>query len=129
MFDPNAPLQFDSSSHYRGDIGRKIRAIEDQLNAISERSVFTSDSLTKKSKEIEEIVGSLARTVTALQRDITVLKTELAQMRKEISKAATMAKVGELEGYINMIDPMKFVTKDEVRKMIREEGSRTGREV
>jgi septal ring factor EnvC (AmiA/AmiB activator) len=125
MFDASAPPQL-GSSNYMGDIGRKIRAIEDQLNAISERSVFTADSLTKQVKEVEEVVNAIARTVSGLQKDITVLKTEIAQMRKEISKAATVAKVRELEGYINLIDPMKFVTRDEVRRMIQEETRNRG---
>jgi hypothetical protein len=122
VLDPGPPPQFDPQARIMGDLGRRIRAVEDRMNEISERSVVTADTVNKKTKEMDEVMGTVVRTVSALQKDVNVLKMELAQLRKEISRAATTNKVDELEGYINMIDPMKFVTRDEVKRMIQEAG-------
>jgi predicted nucleic acid-binding Zn-ribbon protein len=122
MFDAGAPPQFDPQLKAMGDLGRKVRTVEDRINELTERMSFTSDSLNKKEKEMEDAIATMLRTVSSLQKDVTVLKTELGQMRKEIQKAAPSDKVAELEGYINMIDPMKFVTRDEVKKLIAQEG-------
>lgn len=119
MFDPSAaPPQFDPQIRAISDLTRKLRIVEDRMGEVAERVTVTTDSLSKKGRELEEAVTTLLRTLSAVQKDVTVIKTELAQVRKEIGRAATTDKVAELEGYISMIDPMKFVTRDEVKRMI-----------
>ncbi|MFH0961925.1 MAG: hypothetical protein V1820_04540 [archaeon] len=118
MIDASTPPQFDPQLRAVTDLNRKMRTVEDRLAEISERVSFSTDSLNKKEKEIEDALTAILRTVSVLQKEVTVIKTEIIQMRKEVSRAATTDKVAELEGYISMIDPMKFVTRDEVKKMI-----------
>jgi len=120
MIDASAP-QFDPQMRAVSDLSRKMRSVEDRLAELSERVAFSIDSLNKKEKEVEDALTAVLRTTSALQKDVTIIKTEIAHMRKEVSRAATTEKVGEIEGYLSLIDPMKFVTRDEVKKMIKGE--------
>lgn len=102
------------------DLTRRLRAVEDRLEEIGQKADIVNDTIGKRTQAHEEGIMTALRSVGALQQDMAGLKKEIKEIRRELLRSASVEKVQELEGYISMINPMKFVTHDEVNKMLKD---------
>jgi len=113
------PFQPDAQSTL-ADMSRRLRAVEDRLEDIGQKADIVNDTIGKRTQAHEEGIMTALRTLGTLQQDMTELKKEIKEIRRELLRSASVEKVQELEGYISMINPMKFVTHDEVNKMLKD---------
>lgn len=103
------------------DVGRRLRNVEERLQSVWERTEATAATVAKKTKEHEDVLKELAKAQESVKGELTAIKGELSDIRRELGRFAPSEKLAELEGYLSFIDPMKFVTREEVRKLILEE--------
>ncbi len=100
------------------EMTRRIRNLEDKLSSFEDKLEMVDKSGNMKLDSHENAIVAMVKHVKGLQSESKMVKRELKALRKEVMQAAPIAKIKELEGYINMIDPMKFVTRDEVKHII-----------
>lgn len=105
------------------DINRRLRNVEDRLQSVWERVETTAALVSKKTKEHEDVLAALGRVQESAKGELAAIKTELSGIRRELGRFASAEKVAEIEGYLGFIDPMKFVTREEVRNIINEGSS------
>jgi len=102
------------------ELSRRMRSLEEGLKTLEERTEhFKQDSFNRISK-LEEKEGHTSKGAAVALHDSGVLKDEVKKIRKDMAKLAPLAKVNELDGYLNIIDPMNMMTRTEVMRMIKE---------
>lgn len=104
------------------DASRRLRNVEDRLQSVWERAEATAATVAKKTKEHDNALLGLAKTQESIKSELAAIKKELSGIRRELGRFAGSDKLAEIEAYLSYIDPMKFVTRDEVRKLIKESG-------
>ena len=105
-----------------GELGRRMRTIEDMVSDLSTRVGTMNEHLIKKEKSHDSSVTGAIHIVNALKKEMDDLQNDVREMRRHLSHTALAAKVKEIDSYISMIDPTKFVTRDELDKMLKGKG-------
>lgn len=103
------------------ELSRRIRLLEEGLKTLEERTEnFKQDAFNRISK-LEEREAHTDDVARVAMHDTGVLKDEVKKIRKDMAKLAPLGKVNELEGYLNILDPMNMMTRTEVIKLVKEE--------
>lgn len=103
------------------DLSRRIRMMEETLKSLDERmDNFRKDSFKRISK-LEESGEHTSKAASVALHDSNLLKDEVKKIRKDMAKLAPLSKVNEIDGYLNILDPMNMMTRREVIKLIKEE--------
>lgn len=103
------------------DASRRLSNVEDRLQSVWERAETTAATVAKKTKEHDDVLIRLEKTQESIKSELLAIKKELSDIRRELGRFASSEKLAEIEAYLAYIDPMKFVTREEVRKLIKEE--------
>ncbi len=112
--------QQSDSSYILNEVIARLRSLESKYNIITEKTLMVNKNMIDEYKLV-------SRHLKAIESDIKELKLELNKARevikdvaKETENYARKENVKVLEKYINLIDPLKFATEDDVRKIVEE---------
>jgi hypothetical protein len=103
------------------ETGGRLRLLEERTDQLRQRFKIIDENLINKTTDLKEsIAENDAKTEEAI-REIKELKETVEHMIKELDNVATRQELKVLEKYINMIDPTRFLTKEEVVRLIKKE--------
>lgn len=105
-------------------IGR-IRINESRLSNLRERLSVTDTNTLSEFKKFSIEIKDLNLELKEIKTDIFKLKHTLKDLIKEMSNFANSQDLKVLEKYINMWNPLNFVTEKEVLKLIQENAKKS----
>jgi hypothetical protein len=101
-------------------MSRRIRINEERnMNIRKKIQVIEHNMLLSQKRMLSEI-RYINDEITDLKRQIEDLKGSLSVMGREVSLAAKKEDVQVLEKYVNMWEPMNFVTRQEIDRILTE---------
>ena len=95
----------------------------EERNRVSEMKTRTLEETILKLGEItREDMEKIAEKIAEIERRLMQIENDLKRINKELGKMAKKTEVKELETLIEFFNPLKtkFVTKEEVKKMLKE---------
>ncbi|HLC65693.1 MAG TPA: hypothetical protein VJI46_06240 [Candidatus Nanoarchaeia archaeon] len=113
------PMQPDVSNQVR-DLSGRIRTMEDVLANIRKKIQLTDSNLISRSKQIEEEIKATYADIKEIKAELNDLRDKAAMMFRELRLRATSDDVKVLQRYLEMWDPVKFVTKNDVDAIVDE---------
>ena len=102
------------------DTSRRMRIIEERFLNLRQKTQVIEQNILHHNKQIIAEQKTMNSDIHDIRRDIDSLKTKILLIIKEIKMLSKKEEVQVLENYINMWNPVKFVTKNEVEKLIDE---------
>ncbi len=101
---------------------RRIRELEQRTQTLETRVNTIEDSLFKQNKEIKKKIIDIEVNMKSTTESIMKLEQILSRITDQIKEFARKKEVKELEEMFNLLNPIKseFVTKDEVKRMIKD---------
>ncbi len=109
----------DALAQVRDLMGR-VRTLEDSLANIRKKIQITDSNLISRSKQLDTEIKVSYTDIKEIRRDLIELKDRVALMFKELKLRATTDDVKVLQRYIDMWEPVKFVTKNEIDAIVEE---------
>ena len=106
------------------EMGSRIRTVEGQYNLLRDRVLVVNNNLIGQYKKNLVEFKSLNEDVRDMKEDIFKLKEAIRHLLKEMELFARKENVTVLEKYINLWNPMNFITEKEVKRLIEEHGRR-----
>ncbi|MCK4669591.1 MAG: hypothetical protein KAT43_00185 [Nanoarchaeota archaeon] len=103
-----------------GDIGRRLRVLEDRYNSLRKQFQFTDQIMLKNKKEINTEIKAMDLTLSEINKEIIELKDKAARMSSELKGCARLSELKIIEKYIDLWKPVNFLTRDQAIKMIKE---------
>ena len=103
-----------------GDIGRRLRVLEDRYNSLRKQFQFTDQIMLKNKKEINTEIKAMDLTLSDINKEIVELKDKAAKMSSELRGCAKLSELKVIEKYIDLWKPVNFLTKDQAIKMVKE---------
>ena len=101
-------------------IGR-IRINESKISALRERLLVTDSNMISEYKKLSYDIRSLEHEIREIKKEVFEIKESIKDMIKEMQNFAKSSDLKVLEKYINLWNPLNFVTDKEVKKLINEE--------
>jgi len=100
-------------------IGR-IRINENKLTNLRERLLVTDTNMISEYKKMMQEIKTLNLEIRELKKEIFNIKETFRDIIKETQNFAKKTDLKVLEKYINLWNPLNFVTSKEVEKIIKE---------
>lgn len=130
VFEKEAPKDVQSfSSEIVGRINtntRRIKMIEQRIDGIELRVGALEEKIIDEMSDLKKSFEQISTDIKAVAEDLLRIQTEILKINKNLDKKAKKIEVKELESLIDLYNPIKsrFVTRNEVKKIIEERLSR-----
>ncbi|MBI4440047.1 hypothetical protein HY638_03680 [Candidatus Woesearchaeota archaeon] len=102
------------------DLSSRVRTLEDTLANIRKKIQITDSNLITRSKQLDTEIKATYADIKEIKQEILDIRDKVAMMLKELKLRATSDDVKVLQKYIDMWDPIKFVTKNDVDAIVED---------
>ena len=101
---------------------RRLRALEEKNDLLGVRINLVEDRLLKTIEEIRTKTGIIEKRLKDIDNNFMRIDNEITKINKMLEKSAKKVELQELQNMLSLFHPLKsrFVTKEEVKKMIDE---------
>ena len=100
------------------DITSRVRTLEGKYNLLRDRVLIINNNMIEEYKKLLAELKGVNNNIKEIKGDIFKLKETIRHLVKETELYAKKEDVQFLEKYINLWNPMKFVTEEDVEKII-----------
>ncbi|MEM2768328.1 MAG: hypothetical protein QXL50_00150 [Candidatus Pacearchaeota archaeon] len=97
---------------------QRINEIEEKSNINKNKIDLLSNSLAKKTKKINEEIELIRNDLDNIKQEIEKLKQRVEYIISEFPNLARKEDLISIEKFINLWQPLKFATLEDVEKMI-----------
>ena len=101
-------------------LSRRLRLLEEGFTNLRRFFQVTEENIIAKNKHISAEIKTLTSDVNEVRKEIQEMKDKLILVIRELQTLARKEEVKVLERYINLWNPIKFVTQNEVEQIINE---------
>ena len=103
-----------------GNIGRRLRVLEESFTNLRRVLQVTEQNMLDKNRMFTTEIRTIVSDVSDMKKEINDIKEKIMELVKELQTAAKRDEVKVLEKYINLWNPVKFVTQNEVEQIVKE---------
>ncbi len=113
-----AEATYQDISQVLSDIVNRIRSLEGKYNVLGERLLVVNQNMISQFKKNSVEFKTINSDIKEIQKEIFKNKETIVDVAKELQFFATREQIKVLEKYINLWDPMKFVSQKELDEAI-----------
>ncbi len=101
-------------------LSRRLRLMEEGFTNLRRFLQVTEDNIIARNKHYSAELKTINSEITEVRKEIQELKDKLSLVIKELQSVARKDEVKVLEKYINLWNPIKFVSQNEIEGIINE---------
>lgn len=105
------------------DLNNRIRTLENKYNLLGERLLVVNQNMIEEYKRILREMKIINEDLREMRQETMLTQDAMRNMVKEMELFAKKEQVKVLEKYIDLINPMRFVTTEEVESLIIKQSS------
>lgn len=103
-----------------GSLQRRLRSAEEAITNMRHIVQVTDENMLVKHRHFLTEFKTLTSDLNEIRQDLQDLREKLRLVMKEMQNVARKQDVQVIERYVNMWDPMKFVTHGELEMVVKE---------
>ena len=116
-----APQQdFSSFAEDIGNLSRRMRLLEESFANLRRSLQLTEQNMLSKNKSFSTEIRTTASDIGDIKKELNDVKEKIMEIVSELETTAKKEEVKILEKYINMWNPVKFVSQNEVEQIVKE---------
>ncbi len=101
-------------------LSRRLRLLEEGFTNLRRFFQVTEENMMAKHKHFSAEIKTITSDIMEIRKEIQELRDKLLLVIKELQTTARKEEVKVLEKYINLWNPIKFVTQNEVEQIIND---------
>lgn len=109
------------------EVGGRIRILENKYSLARERIFLVNQNMIDSHKKLMIDIDSINKDIKDIKNDLFLVKDSIRSLVKEFDNFAKKEDLKVLEKYINMLNPFKFVTEEQVIEIIKKNVKTRGR--
>ena len=117
--DSGAVLTAQTLMKRVNEVNSRLRLTEERINQNRERLRVFDDALLDNKKKINNNIKDIKDDVDELKKNIKMLGDNIQHIIKELELTAKKQDVTVIEKYVGMMDPTRYITKEEVLKLMK----------
>jgi len=98
------------------ELTTRVRLCEERINHSKERIRVFDDQILRDKKEVGEEISRLSAEINDLRKTIKNVEDIIHHIIKELELTAKKQEINIIEKYVSMMDPTRYVTKEEFEK-------------
>ena len=104
------------------EIVNRARSLESKYNLLGERLLVINQNMIGQFKKNSTEFKAINDDLKELRSEVFKIKETIKDLSRELQFFATKEHIKALEKYINLWDPMKFLTEEDLNKILDERG-------
>ncbi|MFT4310507.1 MAG: hypothetical protein ACMXYC_02655 [Candidatus Woesearchaeota archaeon] len=117
---PKQPLPPLESGPQMGNLARRLKLLEELMENIRKRQQLLDQSILEHQKKTGVSIGSFEEELSSMRTDISDVKKNVRIIIEELQGCAKKEEVDTLQKYINLWEPIRFITINQAQKLIRD---------
>lgn len=101
-------------------LGSRLRVLEEQYANLRNKTQLTEGNLLEFEQDLREDVKSLTEDVVDLKHRVKELGEKLEMIDEQVEDSVREHELKVLERYIDFWDPTRFVTQEQLERMLDE---------
>ena len=106
------------------DLNTRIRVLEEKNTLLREKLLVINENMIEEYKRLIQEVRTINSDIKEIREDLDGMKEMTRHIVKESTNFAKRDSVLVLEKYINLWNPMKFTTEEDVLKIMEHQKKR-----
>jgi len=106
-------------------LAANLRILEERYSNLRNRLQTSEQSIISLDKDVRTDIKLLSDEVIELKRDINDIKDKLRLISGEVKNLANKNDFKVVERYVDMWQPMNFVTRNELKKILEEKAQKS----
>ncbi len=106
-------------SNILNSINRRVKVLEERNSNIQRKTAVIEDNMINKNKEISEDIKKINSEVRQLKKDFDDVKESIKLLVRELHSMAKKEDVDVIKQYLDLWNPMNFVTNKELDKAVK----------
>jgi len=109
---------FESLTKKVTSLGSRLRVLEERYTNLRKKDDMSDQNFLDFEKEIRSEIKDLNKDFLEIKRGVSEINDNLLMMSAELDKSVKQQDFKVVERYVDMWQPMNFVTRDEFNKYI-----------
>ena len=101
------------------NVGTRIRILEERYTNLRRKTDVIEQNMLTNNRNLNTEVKTINSEMNELRREIELMRTKVKQVIAELGGFARKEDVKVIEKYVNLIDPTKYVTENEVENIVK----------
>jgi len=102
-------------------LSSRIRMIEERYDNLRRKTQVTDQNMLMNQRKVVNEMKTFQSSITEMKRDINDIKEKIRMIIKDLNESAKKEDITVLQKYINLWEPVNFVTRNEVKQILKEE--------
>ena len=122
LFSKAAPPSVDTSGieqDVEGAVSR-VRVLEERFSDMRQEMKLVEENIIKKNKQMHVELRHLFKDISEFKREMTEVNDRVLMMVKELESFAKREDFQILKKYVDMWEPLNFVTHNELKEALQE---------
>ncbi len=104
------------------DDTKRLRLLEQRSAAVDSRLASLEETLLEQFKKVNQAFEKSSQRIDEIDNRLAKVEDDTKKLIKQMERVASKTELGEIQGFIDLINPMKsnFITKPEVERMLEE---------
>ncbi len=105
----------------------RVRLLESRYNVLRDRVLLTNQNMISGYRKLHDELREIEIDIKELKTNIFEIKESMTKIAEELRLFAKKDQIRVLEKYIELLNPLKFVTETELRQILKERGGKNTR--
>lgn len=101
------------------DVNTRLKLVEQRVNQNKERLRVFDDQIIENKKDVNRLVEEINNNIMDLRKSIKNMDDTIQHIIKELELTAKKQDINVIEKYVDMMDPTRYVTKEELKEMLK----------
>ncbi|MFH1053604.1 MAG: hypothetical protein V1740_04285 [Candidatus Woesearchaeota archaeon] len=102
------------------NVSLRLRVLEERYTNIRRKTQVIEQNMLNAHKQIKEEIKMNGSDMTDMKREIIDIKNKIRQIVLELKNCALKEDLSVLRKYVEMWEPINFITQNQAEKMIQE---------
>ena len=117
---PQPSPEFSDVNEDMNTLSRRLRLLEEGFANLRRFFQITEENIIAKNKHYSAEIKTITSDIMEVRKEMQELRDKLSLVIRELQTVARREEVKVLEKYINLWNPIRFVTHNEVESIINE---------
>lgn len=118
--DDGGSVSLSDLSMQLNNVSRRLRILEERYTSLRKKTQATDQTVLDLNKETRAELKATHAEFVEFRREFYDLRDKVKLIVKELKECAKTDEVKILENYINLWEPVNFVTRNDVNKIVEE---------
>ncbi|MBT4823609.1 hypothetical protein HN695_06250 [Candidatus Woesearchaeota archaeon] len=101
------------------DVTRRLKVLEERLTTDRKNIQLNQQNVLAASKKVNVEIKNTYLEINELKKELSLIKEQIAMLMTALKETASKEDVKTMEKYVDLWEPLNFVTKREVESLIR----------